>query len=322
MNALRRFFSIVVILILGGSLMGCAAVEAIFATPTPTPTQTSTSTQTPTSTLTPTFTLTPTRTLTFTPTPPAPVSIHGCLTAADCLDMKLIESLLPGTVKPEFNQEYPLTIVYTTQMRVFVAWCARDRATLDQNLLSIKFVFNIDGQPYVNTLQRNYTTTADSQNPNLTYPCMAVGGVMTGWRAGQSHRLALGLARAADLNDGWKNAPAGTDVITYLVQPVELPTSTPLPTQTLTPTLVPYVAPTFPTCSEKNSPIVVDNQTGAPIELHLSGNGASYILLLTTGVNTINVCSGSYSFTAYGCGGRNLSGTMTTGYHWVLGCGR
>ena len=79
------------------------------------------------------------------------------------------------------------------------------------------------------------------------------------------------------------------------------------------------MAPVLPTCGD-NSPITIDNQTGNPIELHISAKGSTYILYLTTGMNSLNICSGSYTYTMYGCGGHTANGTFTTGQYWIFSC--
>jgi Bacterial SH3 domain len=58
--------------------------------------------------------------------------------------------------------------------------------------------------------------------------------------------------------------------------------------------------------------IDISNTTGGTVTLYLSGP-ASYTFTLGTGDTTISVCPGTYSYTAYGCGGASTSGTMSTG---------
>jgi len=116
--------------------------------------------------------------------------------------------------------------------------------------------------------------------------------------------------------------PTMTPTDTPTSTPTNTPTSTftPTLTLTLTPTLAPYINPTLPTCGETNSPIRFNNQTGNPIELHLSGKIGNFIVYLTTGENFINICSGQYTYTVYGCGGNNISGTISTGQGVTFVC--
>ena len=64
-------------------------------------------------------------------------------------------------------------------------------------------------------------------------------------------------------------------------------------------------------CDPSDS-IVITNSTGGTVTLYLSGP-ASYSYNLGTGDTTLYVCSGTYSYTAYGCGGASDSGSMSTG---------
>ena len=61
-----------------------------------------------------------------------------------------------------------------------------------------------------------------------------------------------------------------------------------------------------------SSSIDITNDTGGTVTLYLSGP-ASYTFNLGTGDNTVSVCPGTYSYTAYGCGGASETGTMNAG---------
>ena len=50
-----------------------------------------------------------------------------------------------------------------------------------------------------------------------------------------------------------------------------------------------------------NSTIEIDNTTVGPLSLKLAGP-ASFKFNLGTGVTVLNICSGSYSYEAWGCG--------------------
>jgi uncharacterized protein YraI len=63
---------------------------------------------------------------------------------------------------------------------------------------------------------------------------------------------------------------------------------------------------------DASSSINISNDTGGSVTLYLSGP-ASYSFNLGTGESTVSVCPGSYSYTAYGCGGASETGNMSAG---------
>ena len=63
---------------------------------------------------------------------------------------------------------------------------------------------------------------------------------------------------------------------------------------------------------DASSGIDITNSTGGSITIQLDGP-ASYNFNLGTGDTTLSVCEGSYSYTAWGCGGASTSGTINTG---------
>ena len=61
-----------------------------------------------------------------------------------------------------------------------------------------------------------------------------------------------------------------------------------------------------------SSSIDITNDTGGTVTLYLSGP-ANYSFTLGTGDNTVSVCPGTYSYTAYGCAGASETGAMSAG---------
>jgi hypothetical protein len=328
MKTFRLLITLLTVGVLTVLAAGCDTIQMpFFATDTPTPTLTPTPTETPTATITPSLTPTATATLTYTPTasktptltptPLPPVTLAGCLSVDTCPDSQTINSFFAEGTQINYNVDYPITIPYTTKLRVYEAWCAIDKATLDQNLEKVSFTFNIDGVSYLNALKKDYTTMKDKTNPAKTYPCMAIGGVLSGWKIGEKHRIIVGLKIDGAIYDGWDNYKAETvNLHSYIINPAELPTKTPTtrPTATLKPqptmppqpTAVPTVA-----CGEWGK-IAITNDTKAMITLYLKGP-ASYTFNLGTGSHVLDVCGGSYQYTVYGCGGASGSGTIGTG---------
>lgn len=321
MKTLRGLISVLLIVILALSTSGCSTLAQIFATatptntPTPLPTATATYTLTPLPTATSTFTLTPS----VTPTPLPPLAISACAYSEDCPNAKMINSFLPDGQSVEYNQAYVLTIPYDADIRFRHSWCAIDRYTLDQNLAHYQFTFTINGTSYVDSLAKTYITQTSASDPNVTYPCLSMGVVLTGWKIGKVHSITIGGKVTDNIFDGWDNYTPGSNLITYFLNPDVVPTdtltptpsNTPQPTATwIPPTDVPYVAPT-PSCGEKGD-IHISNTTGGYVSLHLAGK-VSYDFYIGAGDNTITVCSGSYDYTAYGCGGASNTGSMSSG---------
>jgi hypothetical protein len=318
---MTRFYPVLagfVVVLMVAVMSGCGAVGQLLATATPTPTNTSTVTNTPTATQTPTAT--PTRTYTPTPTatPVPPLAITGCLDPQDCPDARPVHSFFAADEPINYGGMYPVTVPADTSLYFTQRWCALDTMNLMNSLKKFEYIFLIDGVSYVGLLKRGDTTMTDSKDPKITYPCVSVGGYLSGWKAGESHTITIGGRITAETSDGWDTYQPREDVIKYVVGPVNVtatPTQTRTPTRTRTPTPrptytpAPYIPPT-PACGEKGH-IVIDNATGGIITLYLSGPTA-YTFQLGDGRTTLEVCGGSYTFTAYGCGGASLSGTIGT----------
>ena len=318
MKPFNRIWIGLAAVLIGIPMSGCGAVGQLLATATPTPTNTPTVTNTPTATQTPSPTQTPTATptRTYAPTPTAtpvpPLEITGCLTAQDCPDAVPVRSFFAADEAIKYGGMYPVTIPADTSLHFAQRWCAIDTMNLMNSLKDFEYIFLIDGVSYVDLLNRGDTSMTDSQDPKITYPCVSVGGYLSGWKAGESHTITIGGRITAETSDGWDTYQPREDVIKYVVGPVNA-TATPTRTRTPTPrptyTPAPYIPPT-PACGEKGH-IVIDNATGGIITLYLNGP-ASYTFQLGDGRTTLEVCGGSYTFTAYGCGGASLSGTIGT----------
>jgi hypothetical protein len=152
---------------------------------------------------------------------------------------------------------------------------------------------------------------ADANNPSIQYPCTFIGAMLSGWQIGKDHQVMIGYSFDTDVFDGWKPYAPFTNEYIFNLTPslisTATPTSTPLPTSTL-PRLpvIPSTTP-VPAC-EASSSLTITNDTGGPLSLSLFGP-AIYHFYLGTGVTTLLVCPGTYTYTGYGCGGAILSGT-------------
>ena len=82
------------------------------------------------------------------------------------------------------------------------------------------------------------------------------------------------------------------------------------------PTKVPSTV--TPPCSATGI-LSIQNDTGGSVTLYLSGP-TNFTFYLSTGNSTLSVCPGTYSYTAYGCGGATDAGTMSSGESHTFFC--
>ena len=269
-------------------------------------------------------TKTPTSTATPTATPIPPVSIIACAFQNDCY-VENLQSFYGGEFNP--GPQVYVQFPYNTPVRINLAWIARDQQHLDNNLQHLKFFFKIDGISYTNdSMFKNGVSYDDAGNPTDN-PGLFMGVALSGWKVGYPHTIEYGYVIDSLINDGWDDFQPQTVTYSIMAMPLMLPTSTPtstlaptstetpIPTATKTPRPIiytprPTAIPVEPTsqCSV-DSTIAITNSTGGQVTLYLSGP-VKYTFYLATGDTTLNVCSGAYSYTAYGCGGANDSGEI------------
>ncbi len=87
------------------------------------------------------------------------------------------------------------------------------------------------------------------------------------------------------------------------IMPVFTPAFIPLPT-----VMLPTAAP----ACDRGGTISIKNDTGGQVTIYMSGT-ASFTFYVAAGNQTISVCPGSYSYTAYGCGGASRTGSVSDG---------
>ncbi len=291
------------------TLLGCSlipqGVQNLFATKTPTATATPTSTPTPTA------------------TPLPPLTLYPCAFNEECPEATHISSFINGSV--DYGSTYDLQIPYDQPLLITASWIAMDQNFLRENLTHMKWFFLIDGRDYTNEYwpADGYITFDD--DPYNDYPGKWLGVETSGWKIGEPHTIHIGFTADDYLNDGWSTSDPGTYVIVFNLTPAKLPTAT--PTQTITPTAtptltftprptaVPYtktpkptLAPTSPPC-EINAHVDIENTTGGYVTLDLSGP-MKYHFEIAPGNTTLNVCTGSYTYKAWGCGGAYDTGTI------------
>ncbi len=313
MNRVRKLFLtgfLVLLLALG---LSCSLVPSgiknLFATKTPTPTNTATSTPTPTVTPTP------------TKTPLPPLSLSGCVFIDTCPQAVWVNDIAAIPVTRNYLNTIKVPIDQPIQL--LQDWTTVDQALLDKSLPNIQWVFKVDGQDYFNPNWIEDGVIPDENDPSIEYPGKWFGVVMDGWKIGETHRVEIGIIIKKTADDGWGVYDTGTEFITSynfipVIPPTATPTATPTRTNTPRPTAIPYTKTPKPTLAPTNPPCVVDssieinNTTGGTVNIDLKGP-TKYHFDLATGVTTLNVCSGSYSYFARGCGGATDSGTLNTG---------
>jgi len=97
------------------------------------------------------------------------------------------------------------------------------------------------------------------------------------------------------------------ELVTIPVNIAMLPVFTPMPLPTVA--FIPLAA--TPSC-DQNASITIQNDTGGQVTLYLSGP-VKFTFYVSPGTQTLSICSGSYSYTAYGCGGASRSGSVSDG---------
>lgn len=269
-----------------------------------------------------------------TPTPTPPVKLVPCPKSESCPGSVGVYDLV--SVPLESGVVYPVDVILDEAVSFFAGWSAKDDSFLIENMAHMQHFIEIDGINYYNDAYMAFPLPYSFAGDSTVYSSMWQGVTISGWKLGEPHRVRIGFTFDEIITNGNTVYPAGT-VIEYIYQvnPIMRPTNT--PTMTFTPTLTPTPTPTAtptprptqvkptavpytstPSCSE-NASIVINNTTGGRITLYLNGP-EKYTFYLNTGYTTLKVCSGSYSYTAYGCGGANDTGTINSGEEHEFYC--
>ena len=283
-------------------------------------------------TKTPTVTPTPTNTPTPTSTPLPPITLYQCAFNDECPEAIHISTFINGSV--DYGSTFDLKIPYDQPLLITASWVAKNQQLLRNDLEHIKWFFLIDGRSYFNENWPEAGHITYDFDPDTVYPGEWIGVETTGWKIGEPHTIHIGFIADDTLYDGWDYYDPGTYVIVYNLTPANLPTSTPTvtatPTSTATftptntntpkpkPTAIPYtktpkptLAPTNPPC-EINARIDISNTTGGTVTLDLNGP-MKFHFNIAPGDTSLNVCSGSYTYIAWGCGGDTDTGSINSG---------
>lgn len=283
------------------SILACSSPVALFATPTPTATNT------------PTITLTPTST-------PVPIFFSDCAFQEDCPEAHQASSYLGTDLQTNIMTR--VIIPFNDKIFINARWCTKDEEILQASLPNLSLIFEINGISYANyaTVKQGFWTI---ESPYNRIPCIFAGAMLSGFQIGENQQVKIGFSSNTEIYDGWTTKAPFTDVYILELEPANIATVTPTETPTLTPTLtstptstpyptwtIPYYTST-PSCSTSSN-IYINNTTGGLVTLYLNGP-AYFVFYLNPGETTLSVCSGTYSYTAYGCGGATDTGSMTSG---------
>jgi len=121
---------------------------------------------------------------------------------------------------------------------------------------------------------------------------------------GRNEECSWLVVRLPDGQEGWIRA----DLLVYsfacsLIEMHAIPPA---------PTAKPYVEPTFAGCEGDTVDVTIINDTGGAVSLTLRGP-CTYTFYLGGGNTSITILPGSYSYSAYGCGGASINGTRDLG---------
>jgi hypothetical protein len=300
----------IILVLIAGLTSSCnfrpEALKGLFATSTLTFTPTPPATATPTSTATPTVTSTPTE------TPEPAINLTPCAFARYCPESTNIIEFVSGETVP--GQIRYVTIPYDAIVTFHTGWLAKDESTLEENIKHLKFILQIDGQDYYDERFTARDLAYPQDDPYTGYPAIFTGIMTTGWKVGEVHSVTIGFEFTGEVFDGWDTYPAGTRyVFFYEIQPMLKPTSTPTSTPTATPRPRPTAVPVTPTpACERSGSVSIKNDTGGQVTLYLAGP-YKFTFYIAAGSQTISICPGSYSYTAYGCGGASRTGSVSDG---------
>lgn len=286
-------------------------LPAFFAADTPTLTATSTATPLPPyKTFTPTFT--PMATDTPSPTPTPALALTPCSFLEDCPGVVDIQSYIPEQVGS--GNTYNVDVPFDQPLSVRSSWVIYEPGVVEKNLDVFRFFFEIDGQDYARQEDVVVSAIPDLADPSISRLAVGIGYILDGWKVGETHTVHIGYEFLEKVTDAGVVMEPGTMFhYTYVIYPVVVPTATPTATATNTPIPQPTaVPPTSTPACELGTSIEIKNDTGGQVTMYFTGP-VKYTFYIAAGTQTLNLCSGEYSYTAYGCGNASISGTAGDG---------
>ena len=151
--------------------------------------------------------------------------------------------------------------------------------------------------------------------PGTVYPVL--GYALKGDKLtilGQAYNCGWLKVKTPDGKTGW----VATTYVTYTMACSEI-ASAPIPPAPTQAQGQPTGSGNQPPSCDATATITITNETGVILTLSLVGP-ANYSFNLGSGDTTLSVCPGSYSFSAYGCSGGSLTGSINSGEHHYFYC--
>ena len=199
------------------------------------------------------------------------------------------------------NQVYLKEMANTTATRMAEDSYATQTKMAYQAMVAATATFEATSQAVVNIESMNVRS-----GPGTAYSIQAI--VVRNDKLiilGQAYNCSWLEVRTPDGQTGWVSATYVTfSLICSEIAQASIPP---------VPTAVAQSQPgNIPSSCDSPSSIDISNTTGGTVTLYLSGP-TNYTFYLGTGDTSISVCPGTYSYTAYGCGGASDSGSISTG---------
>ncbi len=94
---------------------------------------------------------------------------------------------------------------------IFVGWCTKDQATLDQNYQHLTWIVEVDGK----TLPTSSFYVDNAVDPQQGY-CRSFAAEIAAWTGGQ-HTIKTTMRLDQQINDGWSDYAAGDYVDIYAI---------------------------------------------------------------------------------------------------------
>jgi hypothetical protein len=109
------------------------------------------------------------------------------------------------------NLTFTINLVHSEPLIWAWGWCAKDQATLKDNLNRMKVAFTLNGQAVP------LTSFLIQDAPSQGQYCHEVEAAVTDWKSGENHAITT-LTFTVPVNDGSADYPAGDQVYDYLVK--------------------------------------------------------------------------------------------------------
>jgi len=106
---------------------------------------------------------------------------------------------------------YSINLSHSEPLLWAWGWCAKDQATLTDNLSMLKTSFTLNGQ----TVPMSSFRTLDG--PSQGQMCHEVVAAVTDWKSGENHAMTT-VTFSEPFSDGTANYPAGNQVYDYVVK--------------------------------------------------------------------------------------------------------